>query len=209
MAEYFCTLSLISNCHRLHFLLPKLVFNTFSSHKSNGTAHFKKCKQLFEYKHLLLLRDIWWLKLLSIFNTSVNWTPVAALDSCFPASVSNTHCYILMKPWTLSTDFYFLHRNVKMTRRTNISYFAFFSSPRQFRELFEDFITRHDTQHNDTQYNDNQHYGIQHSNKKMWHSALQHTAKWHLILMPSVIMLSVSIKCIILNIVMLNVVAQG
>ncbi len=24
----------------------------------NGTAHFKKCKQLFEYQHLLLLRDI-------------------------------------------------------------------------------------------------------------------------------------------------------
>jgi hypothetical protein len=23
------------------------------------TAHFKKCKQLFEYKHLLLLIDIW------------------------------------------------------------------------------------------------------------------------------------------------------
>ncbi len=26
----------------------------------NGTAHFKKCKQLFEYQHLHLLRDIWW-----------------------------------------------------------------------------------------------------------------------------------------------------
>jgi hypothetical protein len=24
---------------------------------------FKNCKQLFEYKHLLLLRDIWWSKL--------------------------------------------------------------------------------------------------------------------------------------------------
>jgi hypothetical protein len=24
----------------------------------NGKAHFKKCKQLFEYQHLLLLRDI-------------------------------------------------------------------------------------------------------------------------------------------------------
>jgi hypothetical protein len=29
---------------------------------TNGTAHFKKCKQLFEYKHLLLLRDIYWSK---------------------------------------------------------------------------------------------------------------------------------------------------
>ncbi len=28
----------------------------------NGTAHFKKGKQLFEYHHLLLLRDIWWSK---------------------------------------------------------------------------------------------------------------------------------------------------
>ncbi len=28
----------------------------------NGTAHFKKRKLLFEYKHLLLLRDIWWSK---------------------------------------------------------------------------------------------------------------------------------------------------
>ncbi len=28
----------------------------------NGTTHFKECKQLFEYQHLLLLRDIWWSK---------------------------------------------------------------------------------------------------------------------------------------------------
>jgi hypothetical protein len=27
-----------------------------------GTARFKKCKQSFEYQHLLLLRDIWWSK---------------------------------------------------------------------------------------------------------------------------------------------------
>jgi hypothetical protein len=27
-----------------------------------GVAHFKDYKQLFEYQHLLLLRDIWWLK---------------------------------------------------------------------------------------------------------------------------------------------------
>jgi hypothetical protein len=26
--------------------------------KGNGTMRFKKCKQLFEYQHLLLLRDI-------------------------------------------------------------------------------------------------------------------------------------------------------
>ncbi len=29
----------------------------------NGAACFKKCKQLFEYQHLRLLRDIWWSKL--------------------------------------------------------------------------------------------------------------------------------------------------
>jgi hypothetical protein len=28
----------------------------------NGTAHFKKCEQLFEYQHLPLLRDSWWSK---------------------------------------------------------------------------------------------------------------------------------------------------
>jgi hypothetical protein len=26
----------------------------------NETAHFKICKQLFEYQHLLIFRDIWW-----------------------------------------------------------------------------------------------------------------------------------------------------
>ncbi len=34
----------------------------------NGTAHFKKCKQLFVYQHLLLLGDIWWSKFESIFK---------------------------------------------------------------------------------------------------------------------------------------------
>jgi hypothetical protein len=28
----------------------------------NGRAHFKKFKQLFKYKHLLLLIEIWWSK---------------------------------------------------------------------------------------------------------------------------------------------------
>jgi hypothetical protein len=36
--------------------------------KPNGTAQFKQCKQLFEYQHLLLLRDIWWSKFESIFK---------------------------------------------------------------------------------------------------------------------------------------------
>jgi hypothetical protein len=34
----------------------------------NGTVHFKNVKKLFEYQHLLLLRDMWWSKLLSIFK---------------------------------------------------------------------------------------------------------------------------------------------
>jgi hypothetical protein len=28
----------------------------------NGTVRLNKCKQLFEYQHLLLLRAIWWSK---------------------------------------------------------------------------------------------------------------------------------------------------
>jgi hypothetical protein len=36
----------------------------------DGTVRFKDCKQLFEYQHLLLLRDIWWSKLYSIFKCS-------------------------------------------------------------------------------------------------------------------------------------------
>jgi hypothetical protein len=34
------------------------VCKTKNKGSGNGTAHFKKCKQLFEYQHLLLLRDI-------------------------------------------------------------------------------------------------------------------------------------------------------
>jgi len=33
-----------------------------------GTAHFKQCEKLFGYQHLLLLRDIWWSKLETIFK---------------------------------------------------------------------------------------------------------------------------------------------
>jgi hypothetical protein len=71
----------------------------FSS--ANGTAQFKKCKKMFEYQHSLLLRDSWWSKFQSIFksfhfffNTSVNYTSLAAYDSCFPALMSNTGCSI-------------------------------------------------------------------------------------------------------------------
>ncbi len=44
----------------------------------------KKGKQLFEYQHLLLLRDIWWSKfnlyliVVHFFNKSVNYTSLAA-----------------------------------------------------------------------------------------------------------------------------------
>jgi hypothetical protein len=40
----------------------------YMEYTNNGTARFKKCKQLFEYKHLLLLRDIWGSKLYFIFK---------------------------------------------------------------------------------------------------------------------------------------------
>jgi hypothetical protein len=33
-----------------------------------GMVRFKKCKHLFEYQYLLLLRDIWWSKFYSIFK---------------------------------------------------------------------------------------------------------------------------------------------
>jgi hypothetical protein len=36
------------------------------------TARFKKCKQLFEYQHLLLLRDIWWSKFYSIIGDDIS-----------------------------------------------------------------------------------------------------------------------------------------
>jgi len=44
----------------------------------NGTAQINKCKPLFEYQHLSLLRDFWWskfylyLNVVHFFNTSVN-----------------------------------------------------------------------------------------------------------------------------------------
>jgi len=37
----------------------------------NRTARFKNCKQLFEYQYLILFRDIWWSKFLSIFKCSL------------------------------------------------------------------------------------------------------------------------------------------
>jgi hypothetical protein len=43
-----------------------LLFSKPCNH--NGTARFKKCKQFFKYKHLLLLRDIWWSKFKSILK---------------------------------------------------------------------------------------------------------------------------------------------
>jgi hypothetical protein len=69
----------IVSCHTADFkpvkqevnstvILPPLVFSVFNldfsltEWSTNGTGCFKKCKQLFEYQHLLLLRDIWWSK---------------------------------------------------------------------------------------------------------------------------------------------------
>jgi hypothetical protein len=47
-------------------------------HNLNETARFKKCKQLLEYQHFFLLRDICWSKLLFFFNAIVNEASMAA-----------------------------------------------------------------------------------------------------------------------------------
>ena len=50
-------------CHSLQYHMYCSNFLKLrQSKQSNGTKHFKKLKQLFEYQHLLLLRDIWWSK---------------------------------------------------------------------------------------------------------------------------------------------------
>jgi hypothetical protein len=48
----------------------------------NGTAHLKKCEQLFEYQHLLLLRDIQWSKLQSIAKCCSFSQCQSSLDIC-------------------------------------------------------------------------------------------------------------------------------
>jgi hypothetical protein len=40
----------------------KLFTDVIYERPLNGTGRFKKYKQLPKYKHLLLLRDIWWSK---------------------------------------------------------------------------------------------------------------------------------------------------
>jgi hypothetical protein len=53
------------------------IYKHYLTTAQNGKAHFKKCKQLFEYQHLLFLRDIWWGQssnlylILFIFSTPV------------------------------------------------------------------------------------------------------------------------------------------
>jgi len=49
----------------LLFILKLYIFLFNKITYLNVTAH---CKELFEYKHLFLLRDIWWSKLYSIFK---------------------------------------------------------------------------------------------------------------------------------------------
>jgi hypothetical protein len=43
--------------YNLRVLIASAFVYSYSA--DNGTASFIKCKQLFEYQHLLLLRDIW------------------------------------------------------------------------------------------------------------------------------------------------------
>ncbi len=51
------------NFHNSYIIICLHIQNENSNLKTNGTAHFKKYKQLFEYQHFLFLRDIWWSKI--------------------------------------------------------------------------------------------------------------------------------------------------
>jgi hypothetical protein len=42
----------------LHIVMLNVILPMEQRTLKNGTVHFNKCKQLFDYKHLLLLKDI-------------------------------------------------------------------------------------------------------------------------------------------------------
>ncbi len=77
----------------MSFCLHWEYFNLYFS--TNERARFNKCKQLFQYQHLLFLETSGgrssnqYLNVVQFFNTSVNKTSVVAKDSCFPPLVSN------------------------------------------------------------------------------------------------------------------------
>ncbi len=82
--QQFCNSSLNKNCKT--YLKPMLLPGDINWQLiyPNGTAPFKKCKQLYEYKHYTYLETSGgqssnlYLKMVHVFNTSVNQTSVAA-----------------------------------------------------------------------------------------------------------------------------------
>jgi hypothetical protein len=61
-------------CSEYGSLIVQLAF------KNNGTVRFQKCKQMFEYQYLLLLRDIWGSKFKSLFKCSLFFQHHCYLD---------------------------------------------------------------------------------------------------------------------------------
>jgi hypothetical protein len=73
-AEKFCQVYLAKKFFittaKMAMVYPLFIYN-----KTNGTAHFKKCKQLFQYQHLEASggqSSYLYLNVLHIFTTSVN-----------------------------------------------------------------------------------------------------------------------------------------
>jgi hypothetical protein len=91
-AFHIFLLSFCIFCLFLYIFLPVIhlftLISNFTSLKAlkivpkNGTARLKKCKQLFEYQHLLLLRDIWWSKFKSILICCPFFQHQSLLEIC-------------------------------------------------------------------------------------------------------------------------------
>jgi hypothetical protein len=62
---------------------------------SNESTHFKKCKQLIEYQHLLLLRDIWWKFIIYILMLFIFSTPVLIRHLRQPKTVVFLHWCVI------------------------------------------------------------------------------------------------------------------
>ncbi len=64
MHLYFCAIVWMINCIKIKIIAAHFCFHHIGHQNGvlvlscNGTVRLKKCKQLFEYQHLLLLRDI-------------------------------------------------------------------------------------------------------------------------------------------------------
>jgi len=75
---------------------------------TNGTVHFKKYKQWFEYQHLLFLRDFGWPKFFSIFNCCSFLTPVLVIHLWYLRTVVFLHwcpiCAVLLQSNLKNTE---------------------------------------------------------------------------------------------------------